>query len=132
MNLFSADTINICGAKTGRVISTEPNLNSTPRDPVFRKPNEGNRFIICDYSMIEIIIIATEKTMLENIYKGKDLHIFLATKILHRTYEELMDLKNTNPKEFKRIRNFMFGLLYGMGYKTINLWNKVLYTPKKK
>ena len=49
-----------------------------------------------------------------------------------------MSLKQTNPAEFKRIRNLMkqlnFGLLYGMGYKT--LWFRLfsdnfLYTMEE-
>ena len=125
---------NIVGAKTGRVITTKPNLNSAPRKPLFRKmfiASQNTVFIIFDYSMIEIVIIAAlaqEPTMLKNLIDGKDLHIFLASKILNRTYESLMSLKQTEPKEFKRIRTLMkalnFGLLYGMGPET--LWLNLL------
>lgn len=43
-------------------------------------------------------------------------------------YEELMELKETDPAEFKQIRNSMkavnFGLIYGMGPQT--LWGRLL------
>lgn len=124
---------NIIGSKTGRIITSNPNLNSTPRLPLFRKmfvSSPNTTFIINDLSMIEIVIMATlanESTMLVNLIDGKDLHIFLASKILNQTYESLMALKETDPKEFKRIRTLMkalnFGLLYGMG--PAKLWEKL-------
>nr|YP_009518870.1 hypothetical protein [Boodleopsis pusilla]AYC64836.1 hypothetical protein [Boodleopsis pusilla] len=59
---------------------------------------------------------------------GMDLHIFLASKILDRSYEQLMTLKQTDSKQFKRIRNSMkpvnFGKIYGMGPQT--LWQRFL------
>ena len=124
----------IYGATTGRVITAEPALNSTPRSSLFREmfiAPEGQSFIVCDYSMIEIVImavIAQEETMLQNIYDDKDLHIFLASQVLDKPYEELMALKQTDAKQFKEIRTPMksvnFGLLYGMGPAT--LWKRFI------
>ena len=77
----------------------------------FRKmfvASEGHQFLLYDYSLIEIVllaVLANEVTMLENILSGRDFHIFLASKILKQTSDELMDLQETNPKEFKRILN---------------------------
>lgn len=49
--------------------------------------------------------------------------MFLASKILNEPYEELMELKHTNPQKFKHIRNQMkacnFGLIYGMTAETL-------------
>ena len=81
---------NIVGTKTGRVITSHPNLNGTPRNPLFRKmfvSSNNKAFIILDYAMIEIVIMATlanEPTMLKNLIDGKNLHMFLASKILNR------------------------------------------------
>lgn len=63
------------------------------------------------------------------IFKQKqDLHTFLACKLLNKSYEDLIEFKETNPKEFKRIRNSMkpvnFGKIYGMGAQT--LWQRFL------
>lgn len=54
------------------------------------------------------------------IFKQKQgLHTFLASKLLNKSYEDLIEFKETNPKEFKQIRNSMkpvnFGKTYGMG-----------------
>ena len=61
------------------------------------------------------------------IFKQKqDLHTFLASKLLNKSYEDLIEFKETNPKEFKQIRNSMkpvnFGKTYGMGAQT--LWQR--------
>nr|BBN51388.1 DNA polymerase I [Halimeda borneensis] len=124
----------IFGAATGRIITRKPAINSTPRAAVFRnmfRALEHHDFIICDYSMIEIVIIAVisnDQTMLQNLYDHKDLHIFLAAQVLNKPYEQLMALKQTNPSEYKKIRNPMkavnFGLLYGMGVET--LWKRFI------
>lgn len=135
---------NICGAATGRVITSKPALNSTPRSSLFREmfiAPKGQSLIVCDYSMIEIFIIAVisqDETMLQNIYEGKDLHIFLASQVLEKPYEELMALKQTDAKEFKKTRTPMksvnFGLLYGMGPDA--LWKRLIaqghfYSPEE-
>nr|YP_009519588.1 hypothetical protein [Udotea argentea]AYC65590.1 hypothetical protein [Udotea argentea] len=66
--------------------------------------------------------------MLHVFNNGLDLHTFLASKIFNQSYEELMELKKSNPKEFKRIRSSMkpvnFGKTYGMGAQT--LWQRFL------
>nr|AYC64085.1 hypothetical protein [Johnson-sea-linkia profunda] len=124
----------IFGAATGRIITREPALNSTPRGDIFRemfRATAGHGFIVCDYSMIEIVIIAVisqDATMLKNIYEKKDLHMFLASQVLEKPYEQLMAFKQTDPQEYKKTRTPMksvnFGLLYGMGAKT--LWIRLI------
>lgn len=47
--------------------------------------------------MVILAILAKDPTMLHVFNSGLDLHIFLASKILNKTYEELMDEKNTDP-----------------------------------
>ena len=81
--------------------------------------------------MIEIVIIAVisqEETMLKNLFEKKDLHIFLASQVLEKPYEELMALKKEDPTQYKKIRTPMksvnFGLLYGMGPET--LWKRFI------
>lgn len=123
------------GADTGRITTSNPALHSTPRNSTARAivvPSQPNNvFVIADYKTIELVIqaiLANEETMLHVFLNGLDLHMFLASKILNREYEELMLLKQTEPKEFKRIRNSMkpvnFGKIYGMGAQT--LWQRFL------
>ena len=124
----------IFGAATGRIITREPALNSTPREAIFRnmfKAEAGTQWIICDYSMIEIVIMAViygDETLLKNIEQKKDIHIFLASQVLDKSYEQLMELKQKDPRELKNIRTPMksvnFGLFYGMGPDT--LWKRLI------
>ena len=125
----------LMGTDTGRITTSHPALHSTPRDSTARsivvpsKPK--NVLVIVDYKTIELVIqaiLANETTMLHVFQNGLDLHMFLASKILDRSYEELMALKQTDSKQFKRIRNSMkpvnFGKIYGMGPQT--LWERFL------
>lgn len=121
---------NIFGAATGRITTSKPALNSTPREHLFRsmfKAPENHQYIVVDYAMIEIVIIAVisnDQQMLENLYQKKDLHMFLASQVLGEPYEKLMELKSTYPQEYKKKRTPMksvnFGLLYGMGAETLH------------
>nr|AYC64009.1 hypothetical protein [Halimeda micronesica] len=145
-NKYIFPSWDIFGAATGRITTRQPALNSTPRATHFRNMFKANRsygicehhdqasedvFIICDYSQIELMIMAVisgDDTMLEILHENKDLHIFLASQVLERPYDELMALKTTNPTEYKKIRTPMksvnFGLLYGMGVFT--LWTRLI------
>lgn len=77
----------IFGAATGRIPTRKPALNSTPRMSSFRsvvQAPKDHAFIIGDYCRIEIGIIAAisaDITMLQNLTKKKDLHIFLASQV---------------------------------------------------
>lgn len=51
---------NIVGAKTGRIITTKPNLNSTPRLSIFRQMFIAKEFRVCDFAMIEITGLVNE------------------------------------------------------------------------
>ena len=89
---------------------------------MFQTEQQDECFIIADYSMIEIVILAVisqDPTMLDNIYKKKDMHIFIASLFIDKPYEQLMALKISNPKELKNQRTPMksvnFGVSYGMG-----------------
>lgn len=122
------------GTDTGRITTSKPALNSTPRDAKASTviPSQlGFVFVILDDRTIELIIqaaLAKEQRMLYVFHHGLDLHMFLAFKILRRSYEQFMALKNSDPKQFKSIRNAMkpvnFGKIYGMGVKT--LWDRFL------
>nr|YP_009519211.1 hypothetical protein [Caulerpa verticillata]AYC65063.1 hypothetical protein [Caulerpa verticillata] len=125
----------LMGADTGRITTSNPALHSIPRNPVARSSvvpsKEHFVFVIADYSTIELAIqavLADEPTMLRVFKEGLDLHTFLASKVLGTPYEELMETKKTEPKEFKKMRNEMkpvnFGKVYGMGVQT--LWDRFL------
>ena len=125
----------IMGTDTGRITTSKPPLHSTPRDSTARSivvPSQPeNVFVILDYKTIELAIqaiLANEEIMLSVFKNGWDLHIYLASKIQNTSYEQLLEFKQTNPKEFKNLRNSMkpvnFGKTYGMGPQT--LWQRFL------
>lgn len=118
------------GAATGRITTRKPALNSTPREPLFRsmfKAPDNYCYIVADYAMIEIVImavVANDGKMLNNLYEKKDLHMYLASQVLGQPYKDLMDLKQSSPGDYKQKRTPMkavnFGLLYGMGADTLH------------
>ena len=123
------------GTDTGRITTSKPPLHSTPRDSTARSiivPSKpGSVFVILDYKTIELVIqaiLADETTMLYVFQNGLDLHSFSASKIRNTSYEQLMALKESDPKKFKQDRNAMkpvnFGKIYGMGPQT--LWKRFL------
>lgn len=111
----------------------------TPKhgDPMARSSivpdKKGDVFVIADYKTIELAIqavLAEEDSMLGVFLNRLDLHIYLASKVLKRSYEDLMALKTQvdTQAEFKKLRTQMkpvnFGKIYGMSPKT--LWKRFL------
>ena len=103
-------------AQTGRLSSTEPNLqNISVRDEetkVIRSafvPSKGRKFVSIDYSQIELRILAfmaDEEQMIETFNSGEDIHVQTAAKIFneeHITSEMRRQAKSVN-----------FGIIYGM------------------
>ncbi len=66
--------------KTGRIYSKNPNVQNVPKAlRRFFKPKEGNLFVICDYSQVELRIFAEiykEEEMIKAFKEGKDLHSY--------------------------------------------------------
>ena len=94
----------IFGAATGRIITRQPQIRSVLPEILFfvicSKQRPEYTFIVGDYSMIEIVIIAVisqDETLLDILNKNMDLHIYLASQVLQTPYEQLMDLKTTDP-----------------------------------
>ena len=86
-------------AATGRLSSTNPNLQNIPirdeRGKEMRKvfiPDEGCLFVSSDYSQIELRIMAhlsCDKKMTEAFNKGQDIHAATAAKIFSKPLEEV-------------------------------------------
>lgn len=139
-------SLNQVVARTGRLSSSEPNLQNLPvRTPLkhpiakeavkrvkqFFAAPEGYSFIGGDMSQAELRTIANvsgDKTMIESYLKGIDLHTLTASRIysevLNRpvSYEEFLGLKITAPDIFTLYRTMAkganFGLVYGAQAKT--------------
>jgi len=84
-------------------------------------PKEGYSFIITDYSQQELRIAASVScdAFMLNAYKHeKDLHSAMAAGLMHISYEEFIQLKDSGDKEAKLKRDIAktvnFGLVYGL------------------
>ncbi|MBR1471514.1 MAG: DNA polymerase I, partial [Lachnospiraceae bacterium] len=103
---------------TGRLSSTEPNLQNIPmRTELGRKirrvftPKAGYIFADADYSQIELRILASlagDMELIEAYKGGKDIHRITASKVFHVPFEEVTDLQRRNAKAVN------FGIVYGI------------------
>ncbi len=103
---------------TGRISSTEPNLQNIPTRfelgkrlrKVF-KPKEGYIFIDADYSQIELRILAhisQDEQMLQAFKDGEDIHRQAASKVLGIPIEEVTKEQRSAAKAVN------FGIVYGI------------------
>ena len=103
---------------TGRISSTEPNLQNIPirmeLGRLIRKvfvPEEGYVFVDADYSQIELRVLAhcSEDAQLIQAYKeAQDIHRLTASQVFHTPFEEVTDLQRRNAKAVN------FGIVYGI------------------
>ena len=103
---------------TGRISSTEPNLQNIPtRIELGKKlrkvfmPQEGYVYIDADYSQIELRVLAhmsEDKHMIEAFEKGEDIHKQAASKVLHKPIEEVTKEERSSAKAVN------FGIVYGI------------------
>lgn len=81
-------TYGVYGAATGRFSSSEPNLQNIPREAEYRAcflPDEGTKFVIADWSQIEVRYIAaiSEDMALREALATGDVYEATARKLLH-------------------------------------------------
>lgn len=111
---------NQTGTATGRLSSSEPNLQNIPikteAGRKFRKyfipQNENYLFIDADYSQIELRILAhisNDETMINAFISGEDIHTTTAARVFGVSPEEV------TPELRKRAKAVNFGIIYGMG-----------------
>ena len=103
---------------TGRISSTEPNLQNIPvRMPLGREirkvfiPKEGCVFIDADYSQIELRILAhmsDDKNLIDAYNHSKDIHAATASLVFHVPLEEVTKEQRSNAKAVN------FGIVYGI------------------
>lgn len=103
---------------TGRISSTEPNLQNIPMrmelGRLIRKvfvPKEGFVFIDADYSQIELRVLAHmsgDAQLIEAYRMDEDIHRITASKVFHTPFEEVTDLQRRNAKAVN------FGIVYGI------------------
>lgn len=103
---------------TGRISSTEPNLQNIPmRMELGRRirkvfvPGEGREFMDADYSQIELRVLAHmsgDEQLIEAYRMDQDIHRITAAKVFHTPFEEVTDLQRRNAKAVN------FGIVYGI------------------
>ena len=103
---------------TGRISSTEPNLQNIPmRMELGRQirkvfvPREGYEFMDADYSQIELRVLAHmsgDEQLIDAYRQEEDIHRITASKVFHTPFEEVTDLQRRNAKAVN------FGIVYGI------------------
>jgi DNA polymerase-1 len=107
------------GAATGRLSSNDPNLQNIPIRTedgrrirrAFVAP-EGRVLLACDYSQIELRIMAhlsEDAALVRAFESGADIHRATAAEVFGKRLEEV------GPNERRAAKAINFGLMYGMG-----------------
>ncbi len=105
-------TFNLHGTETGRLSSTDPNLQNIPRvgpvKGVYTAP-EGYVFLQLDYSQAELRVLAyfSGDEFLKNVYlQGLDIHGTIAKEVYG---------PNWGPEDRSSVKRVIFGSVYGVG-----------------
>ncbi len=111
-------TFNQTIASTGRLSSTEPNLQNIPirleEGRLIRKafvPKQGHVFVSADYSQIELRVLAhlsQDDLLLEAYRENKDIHQLTASQVFHAPFDEVTKAMRRNAKAVN------FGIVYGI------------------
>jgi DNA polymerase-1 len=129
-------TYNQAIAATGRLSSTDPNLQNIPiRTELGRKiryafvAEEGYKLLACDYSQIElrvVAVLAKDEKMLEAFKRGDDIHSVTAASIWNIPLQEVT-------KEQRRIAKAInFGIIFGQGPHGLSMVADITFAEAKK
>ena len=126
-------TFNQTITATGRISSTEPNLQNIPirmeMGKAIRKvfiPKDGYVFIDADYSQIELRILAHmsgDEKLIEAYNSSADIHRATAAEVFNTPIDEVTPLQRSNAKAVN------FGIIYGMS--SFGLSQDLSITPKE-
>ena len=118
---------------TGRISSTEPNLQNIPtREELGKnirkafKPSKGKIYIDADYSQIELRVLAhisQDATMIEAFKNGEDIHKQAASKVFNIPIDEVTKEQRSSAKAVN------FGIVYGIS--DFGLANQIGVSNKK-
>ena len=111
-------TFNQTITATGRISSTEPNLQNIPmRTELGRSirkvfiPKEDYVFVDADYSQIELRVLAHfsgDQKLIEAYHQNQDIHALTASQVFGVPMDEVDDLMRRNAKAVN------FGIVYGI------------------
>ncbi len=111
-------TFNQTITATGRISSTEPNLQNIPvRMELGRQirkifvPEEGCTFVDADYSQIELRVLAHmsgDERLIDAYRQAQDIHAITASQVFHIPLDQVTALQRRNAKAVN------FGIVYGI------------------
>ncbi|MDO4273191.1 MAG: DNA polymerase I [Eubacteriales bacterium] len=111
-------TFNQTITATGRISSTEPNLQNIPvrmeLGRLIRKvfvPEEGYVFLDADYSQIELRVLAHmsgDEKLIQAYKEAEDIHRLTASQVFHIPFDQVTPLQRRNAKAVN------FGIVYGI------------------
>ncbi len=111
-------TFNQTITATGRISSTEPNLQNIPvrmeLGRLIRKvfvPKPGCVFVDADYSQIELRVLAHlsgDERLIQAYRDAEDIHRITASQVFHIPFDEVTPLQRRNAKAVN------FGIVYGI------------------
>lgn len=112
-------TLNQTDTRTGRLSSSEPNLQNIPvRKPIgselrkFFIAKPGYLLVDADYSQIELRVLASvanDENMIDAFNKGEDIHRITASQVFNVPLEEVTPQMRSSAKAVN------FGIVYGIG-----------------
>ncbi len=113
------------GAITGRMSSSNPNVQNIPRDMrTLFKTSDDKALVVSDFSQIELRIAAEyveDERMIEAIRRGKDLHRYTASLVLGKSEEEI------TKEERQLAKALNFGLIYGISARGLAEYARTSY-----
>lgn len=111
-------SFNQCVTTTGRLSSSDPNLQNIPVRGEDGKeirrtiiPEEGHKFFSADYSQIELRVMASmsgDENMIEAFTADADIHAATSAKIFHKPISEV------TKDERSKAKRANFGIIYGI------------------
>lgn len=111
-------SFNQCVTTTGRLSSSDPNLQNIPVNSEDGKeirktiiPDEGEIFFSADYSQIELRVMASmsgDENMIEAFTSNADIHAATSAKIFHKPINEV------TKEERSKAKRANFGIIYGI------------------
>jgi DNA polymerase I-like protein with 3'-5' exonuclease and polymerase domains len=125
---FVHGSLKVNTTATGRFASTQPNLQQIPADNRYRNcfisRFDGGKIWTADYSGAELKILASlsnDEVMIDLIKNDKDAHGYAATPVYRYLYkDDSAIVDKNNHKDFRaKMKNVIFGLLYGAGVSKI-------------
>ncbi len=104
---------------TGRLSSTNPNLQNIPIRDALGKPirsafvpsDKGHTLVAADYSQIELRLMAHlsgDSALIEAFNQGEDIHSATAARLFHKAADEVTS------DERRRAKTANFGIIYGI------------------